>query len=87
MNLEKQISEEIKIPVDVIIEVLAIVVKAKIKHGLLQVMENRSLVVMELVYETDDKTRAAAVQNIKDIISYYNEYRYDEIENSDWRDN
>lgn len=76
--------ESLKIPVDILLDVLTIVVREGIRHEATQVIESRSMVLLSL-YMSDLMKHQRALQNIQGIIEEYNEYRYSENEELSWR--
>lgn len=83
----KNISEEnIKVPVDLIMDILGIIIKEGFKHEVIQVVENRSLIVMAVFHQKDSLRHQGALDNIKNLLDEYNEYRWAENEQLDWRE-
>lgn len=50
MKEEKEIVEEtIEIPSDMLVDVLAVIIKEKLKHEIIQVIQNRGLIVVAIM--------------------------------------
>lgn len=85
MKPRNTIEEKLKVPSDILLDIFTIVAKEKIRHEVRQVMEVRGLVILSL-YLSDSQPQERAFQNIQSIIEEYNEYRYSENEEFNWRD-
>lgn len=72
--------ESLKVPVDILLDVLSVVVRESIRHEVTQVIESRSMVVLSLYLNKETQRHQRALQNIQNIIEEYNEYRYSENE-------
>lgn len=83
----KNISEEnIKVPVDLIMDILGIIIKEGFKHEVIQVIENRSTIVIALFHHKDSLRHQRVLDNIKNLLDEYKEYRWAENEQLDWRE-
>ncbi len=78
--------ENLKIPSDILLDVLAVVAKESIRHEVTQVIENRGIILLSLYLNDNMLKHQRALQNIQNMIEEYNEYRYSENEESNWRD-
>lgn len=78
--------EIIKIPGDVLIDILALIVRERIKHEVCEVIENRSLVMIALTPEQSNPRHQKALKNISQILEYYHEHRTEESEDLDWKE-
>lgn len=86
MKDEKEITEEtLKIPVDMAIDVLAIIVKEKLKHEIIQVMENRSMIVLAVSYNKNLSRHQNIIFDIQSLLEDYDNFRYQEAEKVNWR--
>ncbi len=86
MKEEKEITEEtIKIPVDLSIDVLAVIVKEKLKHEIIEVIENRSLIVLAISYDKNLSRHQNILHDIRNMLEDYNIFRYEEVEKINWR--
>ncbi len=82
----KNISEEnIKVPIDLIMDILGIIIKEGFKHEVIQVIENRSTIVIALFHHKDSLRHQSVLDNIKNLLDEYKEYRWAENEQLDWR--
>ena len=86
MKPRNTIEETLKVPSDVLLDVFTIVAKEKIRHEVRQVIEGRGLVILSLYLNDSQLTQQRALQNIQSIVEEYNEYRYSENEEFNWRD-
>lgn len=78
--------ENLKIPIDILLDVLTVVVKENIRHEITQVIESRSIVFLSLYLNINLPKQQRALQNIQNIIEEYNDYRYSDYEETNWRD-
>ena len=84
MNLTE---ENIKVPQDVLIDVLAILMKEELNYEIAEVLENRAIAVISIRIDHNKSRQIKAVQNIQQLLTSYNEYRYSEDETLNWREN
>lgn len=84
MNLAE---ENIKVPQDVLIDVLAILMKEELNYEIAEVLENRAVAVISIRIDRSKSRQIKAVQNIQQLLTSYNEYRYSEDETLNWREN
>ena len=86
MKEEKEIIEEtVKIPADMSIDVLAVIVKEKLKHEIIEVIENRSLIVLAISYDKNLSRHQNILHDIRNMLEDYNIFRYEEVEKINWR--
>lgn len=76
----------LKIPVDMLLDILAIIVKERLAHEVIQVIPNRSLVVVAISADSGDTKFQKIVYNIQNLISDYQHYRSWENEEVNWRE-
>ena len=87
MKTDKNIVEEsIKIPMDMMMDILTIVVKEELKHEIISVIPNRSIIAMELGYNRDNQRAEKAVKNIRTLLADYQHYRTWEDEDVNWKE-
>lgn len=87
MDEKKEIFEKVlKIPADMLIDVFAIIVKEGIKHEVIRVIENRSLIELQLWYDKLSK-HEKVLDNIIGLILDYEHFRTEENEEINWREN
>ena len=87
MKTDKNIAEEsLKIPIDMMMDILTIIVKEELKHEIINVVPNRSMVVMELAYERNNQRSEKAIQNIQALLADYQHYRLWEDEEVNWKE-
>lgn len=86
MKEDKEIIEEtIKIPADMAVDVLAIIVKEKLKNEIIEVIENRSIIVLALSYDKSLTRHQNILHDIRSMIDDYNNFRTEEVEKINWR--
>jgi hypothetical protein len=89
MATEKQIKdlneESLSIPADMLLDVLAIIVTEGLRHEITQVITNRSIVNLLVYIQPTEKRQHQALQNIKDLLQEYNDYRWEETNDTNWR--
>ena len=78
--------ECIKIPTDILLDVLTIIVKEHIRHEIADVLESRGIVKVSLYLNENLLKHQKVLHNIQSIIDEYNEYRYSETEELNWKD-
>ena len=83
---EEKTEEVLKIPSDMLIDVLAIILKEGLEYELIQVLENRAVAVLAIRIDGKLSREGKALQNIQDLLSSYNEYRYSQDESFNWRE-
>ncbi len=87
MKSENELSEEvIKVPSDMLMDIFTIIVKEALKHEVIQVVPNRSLVVVSVYYDKKVVRQQKVIGNIQNILSDYHHYRSWENEEFNWRD-
>jgi len=79
--------ENIKVPQDVLIDLLAILMKEELNYEIAEVLENRAIAVISIRIDQSKPRQIKAVQNIQQLLTSYNEYRYSEDETLNWREN
>jgi hypothetical protein len=86
MKPKNTIEESLKVPSDILMDVLAVIVKETIRHEITQVIESRGMVILSVYLNDGSLKQQRALQNIQSMLEEYNEYRYSENEELDWRD-
>lgn len=87
MKTDKNIAEEnLKIPLDMVIDILTIVLREELNHEIIDVIPTRSTVVLEISYDRSDSRAQKAFLTIQDLLSQYQHYRHWEHEDLNWRD-
>ncbi len=87
MNSKNELTEEtIKVPSDMVIDIFSIILKEGLKHEVIQVVENRGLAVMVIGVDGNQSRQVKVIQNIRNLISTYNDYRYLQEEAYNWRE-
>lgn len=88
MKDQKEITEEsFKVPTDMMMDVLFIIVKENLKHEIIEVLPNRNLIVIAVSYDKKSSRHLNVVSNIQSHIADYNQYRSWESEEFNWRGN
>lgn len=86
MKNESEISEEVlKIPGDILMDILNIIVKEGLKHEVIQVVQNRSLAIISVCYDKTVTRMQKVINNIQNILLDYQHYRSWENEEFNWR--
>lgn len=65
---------------------LTIIVKEHIRHEIADVLESRGIVKVSLYLNENLLKHQKVLHNIQSIIDEYNEYRYSETEELNWKD-
>ncbi|MBS1652285.1 MAG: hypothetical protein JSU07_09775 [Bacteroidetes bacterium] len=78
--------ESLKIPMDILLDVLTIIVKENVRHEVTDVLESRGIAKVSLYLNNDLLKHQRVLNNIQNIIEEYNEYRYSDNEEPSWRD-
>lgn len=87
MKTEHQTQDEdLKIPLDILLDVLTVIVREELAHEVIRVIANRSQVIINVKYETGAIRAQKAVANIKTLLSDYQHYRSWEAEELNWRE-
>jgi hypothetical protein len=79
--------EIIKVPQDMLIDILSIFLKEELKYDITEVLESRSIAVIAISIDSNKSRQLKALQNIKELLNAYNEFRYSENETLNWREN
>jgi hypothetical protein len=79
--------EIIKVPQDMLVDILSILLKEELKYDITEVLENRSIAVIAICFDSNKSRQIKALQNIKELLNAYNEFRYSENETLNWREN
>ena len=79
------IEEKIEIPADMIVDVLAVILKEKLKYEIIQVIENRSLIVLAVSYHKNSIRHQHILNDILYMIEEYDNFRSRELDGVDWR--
>lgn len=88
MNNNKEIIEEtLKIPGDMLIDILGIIAKERLKHEVTEVNQNRSFIMMTVLFDKNLLRVQKVIENIKNLILDYEYFRSSENEELNWRDN
>lgn len=84
----KEISEEnFNVPSDMLMDIFSIIVKEELKHEVIDVIHNRSLVVIAISYDKNSKKLTKVLQNIQGLLEDYKHFRSGENEEINWRGN
>jgi mannitol/fructose-specific phosphotransferase system IIA component len=81
------IDEMIKIPQDMILDILLILLKEELNYEITEVLENRAMAVFVIGIDQSKPRQLKALQNIQELLSAYHEFRFSENETLNWRDN
>ncbi len=87
MRSTNNTDELIKVPQDMLIDILSILLKEELKYDITEVLENRSVAVIAISIDGNKSRQLKAIQNIKELLNAYSEFRYSENETLNWREN
>lgn len=87
MRNSNQKNEIIKVPQDMLIDILAILLKEELNFEIIEVLENRASAVMAIEIEGEKPRQNKVLQNIQSLLASYNEFRFSENETLNWREN
>lgn len=87
MNTKNEITEQsIKIPSDMLIDIFAIILKEDLKYEVVQVLENKAVMILSIEIDGNQSRQVKVLQNIQNQLHAYNDYRYGENESLNWRE-
>jgi hypothetical protein len=87
MNTKNELKEEtIKVPADMLIDILTIIFKERLKYEILQIIENRAIAVIMIGVDENPSRQVKVIQNIHNLLSTYNDYRFGQDESLNWRE-
>lgn len=87
MRSTNHTDEIIKVPQDMLIDILSILLKEELEYDITEVMENRCVAVIAISIDNNKSRHLKSIQNIKELLNAYNEFRYSENETLNWREN
>lgn len=87
MRSTNHTDEIIKVPQDMLIDILLILLKEELEYDITEVLESRSVAVIAINIDSNKSIQLKAFQNIKELLNAYNEFRYSENETLNWREN
>lgn len=85
-DIEELNEQTIKIPADMVTDIFAIILKERIKHEVIGVIENRKTLVVAMGIDKKSNRHQKALQNILNQLADYEEYRWSENEEINWRE-
>jgi hypothetical protein len=80
-------NENIKVPQDMIIDILSILLKEDLKYEITEILENRAMAAFIIGIDREKPRQLKAFQNIQQLLNSYNEFRFSENETLNWRGN
>jgi len=86
MRTKNTNEEVIKVPLDMAIDLLAIIVRERIKHDIINVIESRSIIVVALYFDKGFSKQQSIMQNIQNLLEEYDEFRWSQNEQLNWRE-
>lgn len=86
MRTKNTNEEVIKVPLDMAMDIFAIILKHRLKHDVIQVIESRSLIVMAIYFDKAFTKQQSIMQNIQNLLDEYNEFRWSENEDLNWKE-
>jgi hypothetical protein len=85
MNDRSELTEEtLKIPLDILLDVLTIIVDEKLKYEVIEVSQNRSLVILVVFYKKSSIRDQKIIDNLENLILDYEHIRHSENEEFNW---
>ena len=81
------IDETIKVPQDMILDILVILLKEELKYEITEVLESRALAVLIIEIDQTKQRQIKVLQNIQELLHAYHEFRFSENETLNWREN
>lgn len=85
---DKSLADEtIRVPQDMLIDILAILIKEELNYEITEVLENRASAVISISIDRGKPRQIKALQNMQELLTAYNEYRFSENETVNWREN
>lgn len=86
MKEDKEISVvTVKVAHDILIDILSILTKERFRYVITEVIENRSLVTIEISVNNKLPRQIAAMKSINSNLELYEEYRFSQDEEFNWR--
>jgi hypothetical protein len=84
---KKQIKTEINVPMDVLLDVTCVMLRAGLKNEITGIKEKKSILEIALYYTEGEKFHQKAMENIGQILEDYNHLRFSEEEENHWTEN
>ncbi len=78
--------ETIKVPQDMILDILSILLKEQLTYEITQVLENHAMAVFVIGIDQGKPRQLKVFQNIQGLLNAYDDFRFSEDEIIDWRD-
>ncbi|MBA3683385.1 MAG: hypothetical protein H0W73_19800, partial [Bacteroidetes bacterium] len=73
-------------PLDMILDVMELILKEKLKHQIIAINQNRSLLILALLYDKGSAHHKTLMVNINQMLENYNDFRFSQLEEGkDWR--
>lgn len=85
-EIEELNEQTVKIPADMAVDIFVIIAKERIKHEVIGVLENRKTLVVAINIDKKSTRHQKALQNILNQLADYEEYRWSENEEINWRE-
>lgn len=86
MRTKNTNEEVIKVPLDMAMDIFAIILKHRLKHDVIQVIESRSIIVVAIYFDKAFTKQQSIMQNIQNLLDEYNEFRWSENEDLNWKE-
>lgn len=86
MRTKNTNEEVVKVPLDMAMDILAIIVRERLKHEVIQTVESRSIIVVALYFDKGFTKQQSIIQNINSQLDEYNEFRWSQNEELNWRE-
>lgn len=86
MKTDNNLTETLRIPLDILMDALEIVVREELSHEVINLVPNRSLVIMEISYDRSETRKHKALGVIQALLSEYQVYRTWEHEDVNWKE-
>ena len=75
------------IPLDVLTDIIKVLLQAELKNEITGANENKNFIDVKVEYQNGLGFHQKAIDNIENILDDYNHYRFEEEEETDWRNN
>lgn len=80
------IEDAVKIPLDMMMDILNIILKEELKHEIINILPNRNMVTIQISYDKINQRAEKAVSSMHTLLTEYQHYRSWEDENVNWKE-
>lgn len=87
MKRAEEIKEEIiKVPQDMLIDILAVLLLEALPFEIIRVQQSRGIAMIAIQVDGKLSRQEKVLQNIQSLLDDYNQFRFSEFENFKWRE-